>query len=120
VVADGNGTPAPTVYPNSGTSQIGGGSCTFTVESTWDPTGTQPRGSGYVAAAQSWSISSCTPGVDARGNPICTPDPAHSYSSAAGSAPAGSVGALVAGEQVTVTVTNGAVIAGTPNGDGTS
>ena len=119
--SSGRARNAPPVVYSSDTSHIGGNTCTFTVESTWDPTGTQSRGSSYGAAAQSWSISSCVPGIDpTTGQPICTADPAHSYSSAAGSAPAGSVGSLVAGEQVTVTVSNGFVIAGTPNGDGTS
>ncbi len=109
VVADINGTPAPIVYPNSGTSQIGGNMCTYTQVAG----ATVPGGAGgYVAAAQSWSITSCVPVSPA----VCNADPAHSYSSSAGSVPVGSQTAIPAGDQVTVIVHNGFVIAGTPNG----
>ena len=115
VLADVQGTPAPIAYPNSGTSQIGGNECdNMTVVATNDPPG---GGEGYEAAAQTWSIVACIPGVDpTTGKPICTADPAHSYSSSAGSAPVATLGALPAGEQFTAKVTDGTLIVGTPNG----
>jgi hypothetical protein len=112
VVADANGTPAPTVYPNSGTSQIGGNTCTFTVV----PGATVGGDAGYFAAAQTWSIVSCALTPAAGGGLVCVNDPKHSYSSGAGSPAVGVPPALVPGEVVTVTVHNGLVIAGTGNG----
>jgi hypothetical protein len=101
------------VYPNSGTSQIGGSSCTYLqVDTNDDPVGGAHGGS-YGAAAQSWSISACTPGKDASGNPICTPDV--SFSSAQGSSPQGR-NVIPVGDEVTVTVSNGSIISGTANG----
>jgi len=107
VIGDGAGNAMPTVYPNSGTSQIGGSSCTYV-----QVAGADGGGGGYVAAAASWSITSCVP-VSAT---VCTPDPDHSYSSSAGSAPVGMTDAIPTGDQVSVTVSNGVVVAGTPDG----
>ena len=105
---DANGTGTPNVY-QSDTSTIGGNSCTFTAMTN----ATDGSGPAYVATAQSWSISGCTPGVDALGNPICTANPADSFSSSAGSSPVGAPGSLTPGDVITVKVTSGSIIAGT-------
>ncbi|MHB8573583.1 MAG: hypothetical protein ACYDAY_11635 [Candidatus Dormibacteria bacterium] len=107
VLGDANGTAAPTVYPNSGTSQIGGNFCTYT-----QVAGVNGTDGGYVASAQAWSIVSCVPVSQTE----CDSDAAHSYSSAAGSLPVGGAGSIPAGDLVTVSVSNGTIVAGTPDG----
>ena len=109
---DVNGTTTPVVH-QSDTSTIGGNTCTFTQVATDDPTG---DGGNYVAAAQSWSITTytITPGPTP-GTVTRTPDPAHSFSSAAGSSPHGEH-VIPPGEQADVTVSNGTIIVGTGNG----
>ena len=104
IIGDANGTPAPTIYPNSGTSQIGGNTCTITAMSN----ATDGSGPGYEAASQSWRITGCTPT-----GTTCTPNPADSYSSGAGSKPVGAPGSLKAGDIITATVSNGTLIVGT-------
>ncbi|HUZ28639.1 MAG TPA: hypothetical protein VMU90_05315 [Solirubrobacteraceae bacterium] len=81
-----------------------------------DPVGGAHGGS-YVAAAQSWSITACTPGTDATGAPICTPDPTVNFGTGPGqtSTPEGR-NVIPVGDQVTVTVGNGSIISGTANG----
>lgn len=105
---DINGTGTPVVH-QSDTSTIGGNSCTFTAMTNL----TDNSGPSYAATAATWSISGCTPGTDATGQPICTANPADSYSSAAGSKPAGAPGSLTPGDVITVKVTDGSIVAGT-------
>ena len=101
----GHGTPN---VHQSDTSTIGGNSCTYTQVPTDEPTGS---GGSYFAAAQSWSISTFVVNADG----TRTPDPAASFSSAQGSAPVGQH-VIPVGEQADVTVSNGVIIVGTPNG----
>lgn len=112
------GGQSQVVYPNSGTSQIGGSSCTYQqVDTNDDPVGGAHGGS-YLATAQSWSITACTPGIDpVTGLPICPADPNVNFGTGAGqtSTPEGR-NVIPVGDQVTVTVSNGSIIAGTANG----
>lgn len=112
-LADANGTPAPVAYPNSGTSQIGGNSCTYTQVDSNEPDPNGASGGSYLAAAQAWSVSACTPVVTNGTQTGCTPD--GSWSSAAGS-PNQAVHVIKPGDQVTVTVHNGTIISGVVNG----
>lgn len=101
------GQTTPTVH-HSDTSTIGGNSCTFTQVDTNDPTGV---GGNYFAAARSWSVTTYVLNT----NGTRTLDPAHSFSSQAGSPPTGQH-VIPVGEQADVTVSNGIIIVGTPNG----
>jgi len=102
IVADAGGNAAPTIYPNSGTSQIGGNSCTFT-EVAGDGSG------GWNGAAASWSIGWCAPVAPAT---TCTPTDTKT-----GTGPTmGPNGTIPPGNLVTISVTSGWFIAGTANG----
>jgi hypothetical protein len=107
---DGAGTTTPVVH-SSDTSTIGGNTCTYTQVDTNEPTGV---GGSYFAAAQSWSIKTYVLTM-VKGVQVRTLDPAHSFSSAAGSGPVGQH-VIPVGEQADVTVSNGAIVVGTPNG----
>jgi hypothetical protein len=99
------------ISPNSGTSQIGGNSCTYLqVNTNDDPTGGATGGS-YGAAAQSWSITAC-PTTDGK---TCSGAANFSASSDAGSPPQAR-NVVPVGDLVTVTVSNGVIVSGTLNG----
>lgn len=92
--------PAAPVVRQSNTSTIGGSSCTYT----------QVGDGGFGGAAASWSISWCTPGPNV-GDP-CAPQ-----EDIQGSGPVvGPFGLIHNGDVVTVSVTTGAMVAGTATG----
>ena len=113
-LADANGTAAPIVYPNSGTSQIGGNACTVTeVVGVYD----NPNGSIFASAGATWSVTACTPYtvvVNGVTEEKCRPD--GSWSSAAGSLPVQEY-VLTPGDTITASVTNGTLVVGTLDGD---
>lgn len=107
---DVSGHTLPNVH-KSGTSTIGGNSCTMTQVATDEPTG---KGGSYAAAAQAWSIKAYK--YKTIGKHLTrVPDPAHSFSSAAGS-PAVGQHVIPVGEYLVVWVKNGTIIVGTPDG----
>jgi hypothetical protein len=112
-LADVNGNSPPVVH-QSDTSTIGGNSCVFTQV----PTNDGQNGGSYFVAAQSWSITACIPGVDpVTGKPTCPLDPSVNFGTGTGqdSTPQGQ-GVIPVGDKVFVTISNGVISVGTPNG----
>jgi hypothetical protein len=111
--ADGNATP---VVHQSDTSTIGGSSCEYTQVDTNTPGGV---GGSYFATAASWSVKSyklvTVTNPDGTTSTKRVLDDAASFSSDAGSAPAGAY-VIPVGDIVDVTVSDGSIIVGTPNG----
>jgi hypothetical protein len=115
-LTDVAGQSAPVLH-DSDTSHIGGRSCVY-LQVGSDPS--LPQGGSYEAAAQSWSVTSqkqtCRP-ARGRHRKVCTwvLDPAGTFTSAKGSSNVGQY-VLPVGDKVTVTVTNGTINTGTPDG----
>ena len=112
VLSDVAGQSPPVVH-DSDTSHIGGNKCTY-IQVASDPS--IPQGGSYSAAAQSWSVKSFTKVYNKTTKRWSwVADPRHSYSSAAHSPSVGQY-VIPIGDRVTVTVSNGSIITGTPNG----
>ena len=112
VLSDVGGN-SPPVFHDSVTSHIGGNKCTYTQVAS-DPS--IPQGGSYSAAAQFWSVKSYARLYNkAAKRWSWVADPHHSYSSAAHSPSVGQY-VIPVGDKVTVRVSNGFIITGTPNG----